>query len=86
MKKVHIKCPECGKVQMANEKTENVIHHCEKCKYLIMESEWEEVDPIQKMVEKSVLPKQLSWKETKTKYKWLINQEKILFGDINFIP
>lgn len=40
-----IKCPECGTIQEAEVKESipwNVkIHECDKCKYLIMESEYE---------------------------------------------
>lgn len=41
-------CPECGYIQYA--KVEDTIpyptyiHECEKCKYIIMESEWQRVD------------------------------------------
>jgi len=44
---VYIKCPSCKHMQLA--KVEHTspfytyIHRCD-CKYLIMESEWEEVD------------------------------------------
>jgi len=49
MKKIEvkIKCPECGTVQDAIEEQSIpfwiYVHHCEKCKYIIMESEWERV-------------------------------------------
>jgi len=43
-----IRCPECGCVQMAEvEHTEpwySYVHHCEKCGYIITESEWEIVN------------------------------------------
>lgn len=44
-KKEKIKCPECGSTQKAE--IENTLpfaimmHTCTKCKYIIMESEWE---------------------------------------------
>lgn len=42
--KEKIKCPECGTIQEA-EVEQSIpwwiyIHECEKCKYIIMESEW----------------------------------------------
>lgn len=41
-------CPECGKVQKAKIKHtvpfDTYIHECEKCKYIIMESEWQRVE------------------------------------------
>ena len=44
---VRIKCPECGKIQDAIvEHTipfNTYIHLCEKCGYVIMEDEWEEI-------------------------------------------
>ena len=45
--KVRIKCPECGTIQDAIvEHTipfDTYIHFCEKCGFVIMESEWEEI-------------------------------------------
>ena len=45
--KVRIKCPECGTMQDAIvEHTlpfSTYVHFCEKCGYVIMESEWEEI-------------------------------------------
>lgn len=42
-----IRCPECGTVQEATvEHTVpfySYVHHCEKCGFIIMESEWEVV-------------------------------------------
>lgn len=42
-----IKCPECGKAQNAKVvhtlPWETRIHHCEKCEYVIMESEWDQI-------------------------------------------
>lgn len=44
---VRIKCPECGTIQDAIiEHTlpfSTYVHFCEKCGYVIMESEWEEI-------------------------------------------
>ena len=46
---VMIKCPECKTIQAAI--VEHTIpwgthiHECNECKYLIMESEWEEIKP-----------------------------------------
>lgn len=43
-----IVCPECGQIQYA--KVEDTIpfptyiHECEKCEYIIMESEWQRAD------------------------------------------
>lgn len=43
-------CPECGQIQYA--KVEDTIpfatyiHECEKCKYIIMESEWLRVEEL----------------------------------------
>lgn len=41
-------CPECGKVQKAKVKHtmpfDTYIHECKKCKYIIMESEWQRVE------------------------------------------
>jgi len=43
-----IVCPECGKIQ--NAKVEHTIpfatyiHECERCEYIIMESEWQRRD------------------------------------------
>ena len=43
-----IVCPECGKVQKAKVKHTipfpTYIHECEKCEYIIMESEWQRAD------------------------------------------
>ena len=43
-----IKCPECGQIQTAvvlhTFPWWSYIHECEKCKYIIMESEWDVVD------------------------------------------
>lgn len=43
-----IKCPECGTIQLANVMDTTLwlvyLHDCEKCKYIIMESEWEVVE------------------------------------------
>ena len=43
-----IVCPECGQIQKAKVKHtipfHTYIHECEKCKYIIMESEWERVE------------------------------------------
>lgn len=42
-----IKCPKCGHIQRAEVLEtaiwNNYVHHCEKCEYVIMESEWETV-------------------------------------------
>lgn len=47
---VVIKCPECKTIQGAIVENSmpfaTFIHICEKCDYVIMESEWEEVKPI----------------------------------------
>ncbi len=44
---VMIKCPSCDYVQAAiiehSVPFNTYIHHCEKCEYIIMESEWDEV-------------------------------------------
>lgn len=44
---VKIKCPKCGHVQKAKIKKTFpfyiYIHYCEKCNYVITESDWEEV-------------------------------------------
>ncbi len=46
--KVKIRCPECGSIEDA--KVEHTlpfwtyIHFCSKCGYVIMESDWEEVE------------------------------------------
>lgn len=44
---VMIKCPACDTVQAAIVEHTipfgTYIHHCEKCKYIIMESEWDTV-------------------------------------------
>ena len=46
-KHAEIKCPKCGYVQKAKIiKTfpfYTYIHYCEKCNYVITESDWEEV-------------------------------------------
>jgi C4-type Zn-finger protein len=45
-----IRCPNCEHVQDAEIITDDIypwpiyIHECERCDYLIMESEWEVVD------------------------------------------
>ena len=43
-----IKCPECGLKQPATVKHTkpfySYVHRCTKCKYIIMESEWEMVE------------------------------------------
>ena len=43
-----IKCPECNQVQEATvEHTipfTTFIHECDKCKYVIMESDWDVID------------------------------------------
>lgn len=43
-----IKCPECGFIQSAFvEHTftwSSYVHHCEKCNYIIMESEWIKIE------------------------------------------
>ena len=45
-----ITCPECGTIQVATiEETIpfwTYIHHCEQCKYIIQESEWEEIETV----------------------------------------
>lgn len=46
--KQFIKCPECGAVELANVDTttypwNTFIHSCSKCKYCIMESEWDQL-------------------------------------------
>jgi predicted RNA-binding Zn-ribbon protein involved in translation (DUF1610 family) len=42
-----IKCPECGKEQIGTvlhtSPWWSYVHHCEKCKYIIMESEWNKI-------------------------------------------
>lgn len=49
-KTVRIICPECGQIQYA--KVEHTIpfstyiHKCEKCEYIIMESEWQRVEEL----------------------------------------
>ena len=45
VKKIKIKCPKCGKVQDAilEWQWKWRVHNCEKCGYVIMESEWQEV-------------------------------------------
>jgi hypothetical protein len=44
-----IKCPNCGHIQEAtvihSQPFAKYIHHCLKCGYMIMESEWEKVYP-----------------------------------------
>jgi RNA polymerase subunit RPABC4/transcription elongation factor Spt4 len=44
-----IKCPSCGSIELATvEYTKpfnTYIHNCSKCKYVIMESEWEQYKP-----------------------------------------
>jgi rubredoxin len=44
---VKIKCPNCGHVQKSKIRKTlpfyTYIHECEKCKYVITESDWEEV-------------------------------------------
>jgi len=43
-----IRCPECRKIQRAvihrGIPFDTCIHHCIKCGYVIMESEWQEVE------------------------------------------
>lgn len=43
-----IECPECGEVQTAIvEQTviwNSYVHECQKCKYIILESEWNKVE------------------------------------------
>lgn len=45
-----IRCPECGTVQEAEVEATipwfTYIHTCEKCGYVIMESEWERMDDL----------------------------------------
>ena len=45
---VRIVCPECGHIQYANVEDTipfpTYIHECERCKYIIMESEWQRAD------------------------------------------
>lgn len=47
-----IKCPKCGKVQEATIKEcspwDSFVHHCCNCRYVIMESEWENVTVFKK--------------------------------------
>lgn len=42
-----IKCPECGKIQMATVlhtfPWSSFVHRCTACEYIVMESEWEVV-------------------------------------------
>ena len=44
-----IKCPSCDTVQAAyvehTEPFDTYIHDCVKCEYIIMESEWDVVEP-----------------------------------------
>jgi C4-type Zn-finger protein len=46
--KVKIKCPVCNKIQEAIIKDivpySSYIHECNNCNYIIMESEWEEIN------------------------------------------
>ncbi len=46
IKEVNIKCPECGSIETAvedytTEPFPTFLHCCNKCEYMIMESEWE---------------------------------------------
>lgn len=47
-RKEKIQCPECDHVQMAVVEElwpwDNYTHECTKCGYIIMESEWNEVE------------------------------------------
>ena len=50
----YIKCPECGSIELATVDTTTIpwntyIHHCLKCEYVIMESDWDVVTTINKM-------------------------------------
>ena len=42
-----IVCPNCGKTQLAEVGVNPIwnvyVHECKKCKYIIMESEWDKV-------------------------------------------
>lgn len=46
---VKIKCPECGQIQHSTVKNgspwPSYVHTCHKCDYIIMESEWESIEP-----------------------------------------
>lgn len=48
---VMIKCPSCNTIQGAIIECTfpfaTYIHECEKCKYVIMESEWNEIIPFE---------------------------------------
>lgn len=50
MENVIIRCPECGEVQPATILPtipwNTFIHDCEKCDYIIMESEWDQIDEL----------------------------------------
>ena len=45
-----IVCPSCGQIQSATVDQSQILdsygHTCEACWYMIMESEWEEVDDV----------------------------------------
>lgn len=50
IKEVKIECPECGSIETAiedytTEPFPTYLHICNKCGYVIMESEWREVKP-----------------------------------------
>lgn len=50
IKEVKIECPECGSIEIAVEDYTTVpwhtyIHRCNKCDYVIMESEWNKINP-----------------------------------------
>ena len=48
-KKVKIKCPECNSVEDAEIQEgwpwSIYIHKCTSCGYIIMESDWQEIEP-----------------------------------------
>lgn len=45
-----IKCPNCNHIQISEVEHTfpwyTYIHHCVNCKYIIMESEWHKIKPI----------------------------------------
>jgi len=49
--KQFIKCPECGSIELATVDTSTwpwntFIHHCSKCEYVIMESDWDQMKAV----------------------------------------